>query len=438
MSASDATNGGEFAAVSDRAAAQHRYLTFNRLNGFASGSLLEDVLILYGIQNGLSLWQVSLMAAFLYLSTPAILLGKTAIRYRGATATAGDAWFLRAVYALIMAGIPVWGGSVVPGLRAGVLLAVIFGLFAFRSAGMAALPSIVAWITTEVDRGRFIARAWTDTRLWQLAGSLLVMGLLALVAGERPGSEMHAYQAALLVGALFTFSASRQFRRIEDPPHVRLAAGQSIRASGLKIWRDSARWRLLVSQAAAFVALMLVIPFSTLAAKKAYGLSDFRVMGLALVSILGVVAVARKFSAHSDAKGPQSLMVWCATGLAMVCALWIGIGAAASIYVLIPIFLLNGIAGTGLQIAASHAFHQTVPESEKVTHGIWFQTLPFLAGGAAATLAGWWLQGLTRWLGPGPFAYRVYFAAVLVMMAPLLALSRLSKRRSRDAASTGG
>lgn len=414
-----------------RPEAQHRYLTFNRLNGFASGSLFEDVFILYGIQNGLTLWQVSLMAAFLYLSTPAILLGKIAVRFRGATATAGEAWVFRAGCALILAGIPFWAGWLPPGFRAWTLLAVIFGLFAFRSTGMAALPVIVAWIANPAERGRFISRAWTDTRLWQLAGSLFVMGLLVFVAGERPGTEMHAYQGALLVGAVFTFFAGRQFRRIEEPPQARIGARQSIRASGLKIWRDSTRLRLLISQAAAFIALMLVIPFSTLAAKKAYNLSDLRVMGLALISILGVVAVSRSFSVHSDGKGPQSMMAWCVAGLAMVCGLWILTGASASIFLLVPIFLLNGIAGTGLQIAASHAFHQAIPESEKVTGGIWFQTLPFLAGGLAAALAGWGLQGLARWMGPGPAAYRVYFGLVLVAMIPLLVLSRLSKRKMR-------
>ena len=127
-----------------------------------------------------------------------------------------------------MAGIPC--GAVAPGLRAGVLLAVILGCSPFdrRDSGVAAV--IVAWITTEEDQGpvhragldRPGSGSWPDPVghgfywCWLPAARL----------------EMHAYQAAhWSAPSLF---ASRQFQRIESrrmpgsPPVNRPRSGLKI------------------------------------------------------------------------------------------------------------------------------------------------------------------------------------------------------------------
>ncbi len=63
----------------ERLQGRKRFYRFYFPNGISVACLMNNVLILYGIRNGLTDPTVAIMASFLHLTMPFFLLGKSAI-----------------------------------------------------------------------------------------------------------------------------------------------------------------------------------------------------------------------------------------------------------------------------------------------------------------------------------------------------------------------
>ncbi|WP_319561086.1 hypothetical protein [Marispirochaeta sp.] len=114
-----------------------RYLRrFVMLNGISIAFLMNDILILYGIRNGLTDPQLAVLASFMHLTMPFLLVGKLLIPRLGLARTWGDAWILRYVFGSVLIAAPFMAGRFPQSFVAATVLLGAFGFAMFRSIGI--------------------------------------------------------------------------------------------------------------------------------------------------------------------------------------------------------------------------------------------------------------------------------------------------------------
>jgi hypothetical protein len=140
-----------------RARGQRLFRGFLLLNGISVALLMENMLILYAIRNGASDPVVAVIASFIHLTMPAMILGKRWVARMGLSRTLGIGWFLRYASATLLVLAPV--ATQLGSQRAGIALIVAgaFGFAFFRSIGAIANTPLTGEITTPGERGSFIS-----------------------------------------------------------------------------------------------------------------------------------------------------------------------------------------------------------------------------------------------------------------------------------------
>ncbi|MFO7848795.1 MAG: hypothetical protein R6V67_02435, partial [Spirochaetia bacterium] len=142
-----------------------RYLRrFITLNGISIAFLMNDLLILYGIRNGMSDPQLALLASFMHLTMPFLLVGKLIIPRIGLARTWGDAWFMRYLSGSIMIAAPFLAGRFPQSVVSATVLLGAFGFALFRSVGIVANSPLRGEIPTYEERGSFISGNWTRSQ----------------------------------------------------------------------------------------------------------------------------------------------------------------------------------------------------------------------------------------------------------------------------------
>lgn len=112
------------------------------LNGITIAFLMNDVLILYGIRNGLTDPQVAFLASFLHLAMPFMIFGKLIVRRIGLAKNWGPAWLLRYISATLLIIAPFFS-------KAESSRPVVF-LF---SPEVSVLPCSAAWPCVQLSTG---------------------------------------------------------------------------------------------------------------------------------------------------------------------------------------------------------------------------------------------------------------------------------------------
>src|SRR6056297_3091211 len=170
-----------------------RYIT---INGFTIAFLMNDLLILYGIRNGLSDPQLAVLASFMHLTMPFMLIGKQLIPKYGLSRVWSTAWFLRYLSGSLLILAPFIARVAPQWVVSMTVLGAVFGFSMMRSIGLTANSPLMGEITTSRDRGRFIPGNWMRAQAANLASMVLVIVVM------RYSSELWVYQILIGLGCV--------------------------------------------------------------------------------------------------------------------------------------------------------------------------------------------------------------------------------------------
>lgn len=378
---------------------------------------MNDLLILYGIRNGLTDPQIAVLASFMHLTMPFMVLGKQLIPRYGLSKTWGGAWFLRYLSGAVLILAP-WIGRVAPQwIVVGVVWLGAFGFSLFRSIGLTANSALTGEITTSRDRGRFISGNWMRAQ----TGNLLAMIVVILVM--RYYSQLWVYQILIGFGCLVGLYGATLLMKVPESVGPSISARKPVLES-LRISFSKARYRrTLYAWSAGLSAYVLVIPFSIVLIKNGYGISDANALLFSLILLIGGITAALVNSALADRVGPRPLLLIYMAGFFVVAAYWI---MAPDTFHPVPValsFFLAGLCKTGINVGASHYLLAAVEPQDRVGISMFARMFSGAAAGLAGSVVGASILTILRGMDmTGLPLYRSYFLVIGLILIPLYAL----------------
>ena len=410
-----------------------RYLRrFVMLNGISIAFLMNDLLILYGIRNGLSDPQLAVLASFMHLTMPFLLVGKLLIPRFGLARTWGYAWLLRYIFGSVLIAAPfiALGFSQTP-VTVTVLLGA-FGFSMFRSIGIVANTPLTGEVTVYEERGSFLSGNWVRSQTAYFFSVSVVVVILRFF------DKVWVYQAVIALGCLVGFYASRQLLKIPESSTPSESATMPIRDTLRLIRRNAKYRRLLGGWAAGISSFVLVIPFSMVTIKNGYHISDYHALVFSLFILAGGILSSYTNGRVADTIGPRPLLILYICGFFISAVFWSFAPQEFFTVVTALIFLLQGYCKTGLIIATNHYFLQAVQPTDRVGLSLFARMTGGLVAGIASALGGGTALSLIRAVGvEGLDVYRVFFRLVLVVLVFLLFLALRTKKLSDELSGRG-
>jgi MFS family permease len=399
------------------------YTWFARMNGISMMCLAENVLILYALEMGMPEWLVGVLGSFMFLTMPFTLTGRKFVARWGGVRTASLMWIGRNSCALVMAAAPLVASVSSPMVGVGLLLLASLSFYVFRSIGIVGLMPLVGELTTDANRGQFLARNTFNFNLFNL------LTMIAVVLAMRFMPSIETFQGIIVVGSMCGFIAAAVISRVAEAPVLQQSARQPIGKAYREVLDNRRMKRLMVAQAMGVAAIVVVVPLSMAAVKKGYGTGDDMALILALVHISGGMAVNLFSSIVIDHTGPRPMILLCGGLLMVSCLMWV---FAPPDFVLpygVIIFLLNGAGMFGMQMSLMHYMLAAVPSEQRVPMSLLFNLSKGLSAGLAGAIIGSGLiRALQFWGMDNLLLYRWYFGTVFVMLVGVLAVMRRLER----------
>jgi hypothetical protein len=388
-----------------------RYIT---INGFTIAFLMNDLLILYGIRNGLSDPQLAVLASFMHLTMPFMFIGKKLIPRYGLAKMWSTAWFLRYLSGSILILAPFVGRVAPQWAVSFTVLAAVFGFSLLRSIGLTANSPMLGEITTSRDRGRFISGNWMRAQASNLFSMVLVIIIM------RYSSELWVYQILIGVGCLVGFYGSSLLAQLPETSAPSLSAQKPILESLIVSFLRPRYRRTMIAWAAGFSIFVLVVPFSIILIKNGYGISDHTALMFSLLMLVGGVVAALISSVISDRVGPRPLILIYAAGFFVVTGYWALAPAGFHPVVAGLVFFLQGFCKTGINVGTSHYFLSMADVQDRVGTSMFGRMFSGAAAGIAGSVVGGGILTILRGQDlSGLPLYRSYFLVVLVLLVPL-------------------
>ncbi len=403
----------------ERLRGQRLYLRFSTLNGISVACLMDSILILFAIRNQLADPLVAVMASFIYITMPFMVVGKSLAARTGVARAWALGWGLRYVSALLMVAAPSLRGWLPPSAISGMILTGAFGFALFRSVGSVGHKPLAGEVTSVDDRGRFLSGS-----SMRINASHLVT-MLVIIVWFRYTERMWVYQAILAIGCLVGLYASTILARIPESAMPRLSARRSLRESARHMWGHADRRLLLFAWCAGLASFSLILPVMMIAVKNGYLISDYAALSFSMIVLLGAVLISLVNGVLAQRHPPRILILIYLGGSAAVAAYWAFAPSGFEAFSVAFSFLLAGACKTGIMIALNHYFLEAVDDSRRVGTTLVVQILSgAIAGLAGAVLGGGLLKLLADGGLQGLAVYRAYFKIILILVLAAWAVMR--------------
>ncbi len=400
-----------------------RFLWFVRINTLSFSCLADSILILYAIKLGAEDFLIGLMSSFIYLTMPLMIFGKRMIQKVGAAHTYGTCWLFRNISAVLMILAPITITQI--NQTTGLVLLVVgsFGFFGFRSIGFTANTPLIGEITDKSNRGNYLSKIWQQFTIFNLITLIVIMFVL------KHSESTATFQFIIFAGVIFGILGALLVYRIPESNNPKFSAGKSISQSLAFTWKNRRSRKLLFSWSAATTANMLILPFSMVALKNGYFVSDFNALFFALFQLLGGIAASSFNTIIFDRVGPRPMLIIYSLGLMSSAVLWIAAPQQLFLFYHAIIFLINGMALAGTNTALSHYFLIAIPEKERVGTNIFLLIISGATAGIAGTILGGGLLKLLRIFDLNNLLiYRIFFVIILLFLIPLFFITKKIER----------
>jgi MFS family permease len=397
---------------------------FMSLNGLAVAGIMENVLLLYALRNGLSEALTGVLASFVFFTMPLMILGRRLTARFGLARAWSLCWTARYLVVLPMLIPPVLRGSAGEWLTPWLILVPGFALFALRSMGMVNTVALQGDLCREEDRGGFLSSLAMRFQSMFLTGSLLI------VLAMRYWNSLATYQVIILTCAAVGFLSSRTLRRIPETPTLRESARTKIFGDIALIFRRPAYRRLAPAWTAAECSFILVMPFAIMAVKRIYGVADQDALLFALVSVLGGVAASWILGFLVDEIGPRPLLILALVAQIGVALFWAFAPAGEPWILLGMVFFAMGAVRVSILIGLQHYMLGITPPEERIGIAMWLQMLSGFGSGLAGMVLGSGLLSLLDGMViDSRSTFVVYFRVIAgLLLFAIALLFRLQKQ----------
>jgi|GEM_PF-602104 len=396
---------------------------FFLLNGISVAFLMENVLIIYAIRNGVPDPLVAVLASFIYMTKPFMIFGKRLIARMGAARTWGLFWFLRYASASFMILAPFLQGRASQTVISAVILISALGFAMFRSVGIVSATPLEGEVTTSENRGTFLSGNFLRVN----TSHLLAMGLLIIVIGLI--DRIWVYQAVIAVGCLTGMYASTVIVKIPESSAPSESAKRPFKEAFTTLWKQSRARNLLFAWCAGLVSFSLVIPLMMISVKSGYGISDYAALSFSLILLLGGISSSLLNSAIADQVGPRPLLILYTGALMVPAAFWALAPAEFSPVLIAVVFFISGFCKFGIMLCLAHYFLSSIETTDRVGSVLFMRIFSGIAAGLAGSVIGGGLLSLFEHLGAqGLDIYRFSFRFIFaVLIAMTLIVGRLEK-----------
>jgi hypothetical protein len=386
------------------------YLNFCMYNGFSVALIAESTLILYSLKFGVPDYIVGIMASFVFLGIPFLILGKKFVINFGTSGTVSKAWFFRNLCGILTIFAPIV--SYYTSLEYGIAVIIIgaFGFYSFRGVGMIAFLPLVGEITDKDDLGDFNGRAFFRYNMGYF------LSILALVVLFHYYDSLFTFQIVIAVGGIFGIIASFHVKKVPETSMPRKSASVSIRDSLIFVFKYPALRKLIYGQTIYFIGLALILPYSMLALKESYHLSDFKAFEFVLAQFLGAMLISHISKKLIKVIGSRNLLVLLFLFQVIIGGLWLLSPLRFNWIYCGFIFLFLGMVQFGGYLALSHYFLAiTPPESRIGSTMIISAVSSILAGLCGAVIGGGLLRLLERLNFHSLDKFHYYFSVIIII-----------------------
>lgn len=410
--------------IQTRRYAQRRFRLFWVLNALPVAFLLEDILVLYGIRNGLPEPALAALASFVQLTMPFMLLGRLFTARWGLARGWTRAYLVRYSAAALLITAP-WFGDV--RIRTVVILAGALVFAMFRAVGVINMHPLNGEITTDEDRGHYL-----HTNFALFNGAYFVAVIVTILATRRWDSTW-IYQAMVAFGIASGLVSLLVLRGVPESGQGRAAAREPFLKLLGEVRREIRLSVLIPAWAGGMMSFALVIPFAILFIKNGYGIDDHTALVFTLLTLIGSVASGVINQRLAQRVSPDRLVLLYAGALAAVASFW-AFAPGRFIFPLVALaFFVGGISRAGIIVGLQHY----LISANRAEHRMHVSLLVELTGSAVSGLTGTVIGGfLLQYFGQryaGVLVYQSYFRVILfILMGALLCVARIGQGRRRE------
>ena len=403
--------------------AQRKFTLFAFLNVISLQLLTGNIIALYALRLGADDLLVGVLYSVIPLGQLLPLVGRAVVRRLGTVRTMGIFCIVRYALMTPILFAPLFARSPSP-IAIWLIAGSVVGFNVARGISITGHNPIIGAITTEAERGSFLARNQLVIHFGAI-GTGLAIGLLL-----QEQSPLFLFSLLLGAGIVVGLASTRVIFQFPEPP-APVRGGGFIGSVVRALRRRGVPRFVLLLAVNSFVASM-VMPFLVVYVKRVHGLGDNATMLLVAVGSVGAIVMALVSGFVIDRVGAKPLMtvftamltvtvvlVAVAPPLGSPEAVWIYLGA---------VFFFATFGANGAASAHSVYYFNLTPRAERLNMGI----LNFLATGIPASLGalagGLALDRLASIDLETGDVYRLYYGALVAAYVGILLLtSRLER-----------
>ncbi len=411
--------------------AQSTYITFSRVNALSFASLADAVVILYALKLGADDAFVALISSFLFLSMPFMMLGKYSVARRGAVKTLTLGWILRNCCALGLFFAPIAQKHVSVTFGFFLFGTAAFAFASFRSFGITSITPIIGDITSKENRGQFIAKNWFQANLFFL------IAMLVIIFFTNRFPSVHTFQTIIVFGAVTGITAGFIVSKVPESDKPSRSAEEPVKSALHYIFYTPNSRKLLFAWMALTGGLLLTIPFSLLAIKNGYGITDDVALVFSGMLLVGGISASYANTLILDRVGPRPMMILYGVVLMSISLFWIFAPRHFVWPLMLLPFFLAGTCNAGINTTLSHYLLSTIPADRTVSISMMMKIISGAFAGLCGSVLG---SGILRILNnsavQGLWIYKLYFSIIfcyfILVVIVIKKLEPVEDRRVKD------
>ncbi|MGM0431906.1 MAG: MFS transporter [Spirochaetota bacterium] len=384
------------------------------LNGISVAFLMDNILVLYAIRNGMPDPLVAVLSSFVHLTMPFMIIGKYSIARIGAARNWGLGWFLRYLSAAFLITAPLISPHVSSSVVYAIILISGFGFALFRSMGIVSSSPLGGEVTTPENRGDFLSGNHLRVNTSQVLAMLLLISVTSLT------DDLWVYQVVIGIACAIGIYASTVLARIPESEVPKQSARIPLAKAFHTLWSNKRSRKLLFAWSGGLTAYMLVIPFMMISVKNGYGISDYAAISFALILLVGGIVSSAVNGMIADQVGPRPIVLMNIAGFLIPATLWATAPSEFMPLLVALTFFLAGYCKIGIMIGLSHYFLLAIPNSDRVGSSLIIRVTAGAVAGLSGTVLG---GGLLSWFESSGFAgmevYRMFFRVIVFVLVIL-------------------
>jgi hypothetical protein len=415
--------------------AQRNFYLFSLLNVISFQLLSGNIITLYALRLGAGNFLVGLLYSFVPLAQLLPFVGRLIVKRFGTIRTMGIFWVARYLLMIPILFAPAFVSSGRPYIGILLIIISVVGFNIARGIGITGHNPVIGGITTEQERGAFLA----NNQMIIHCGAILTGIAMALLLGQE--SSLLVYTALILTGIVSGLFASTVVFRLPEPQEAKLSSTVGFLLTLKNAWRRRGFPRFVFLLAFNSFVISMISPFLVVYMKKVYQQGDNTVIFLTVMGSVGAIVMALVSGFMIDRMGARPLIslfagittltltpLSAAPTVSNTVVFWVFAGL---------IFFFITMGTSGVANAANTYFFAIINPEERLNLGIVY----FLSTGASATAGSLFGGALLDWMQSGSGlsttdVFRLYFGtsggAFVVILLLISNLRRLGAYSIRN------